>query len=233
MTSISPLLIFDLDGTLAETAGDLFAALNVALALENAPALPVEKARALLGAGGRVLIQRGLAEAGRSVTPERLEELFAAFLNHYNDHIANHTFLFPGVLAALDRFEDSGWNFAICTNKMEHSSHKLMKALGEYDRFRFICGQDTFGIGKPDPLPLIKTIEAAGGTLSRSIMVGDSKTDIETARAAGIPVITVDFGYTDQPIEIFHPDRVISHFDELWDAVEGLEALASGAQPAR
>src|SRR5579872_5258681 len=112
MTIESSLLVFDLDGTLAETAGDLFAALNVALAQENVPPLPVEKARSLMGAGGRVLIKRGLAETGRNVTPERLEELFALFLKSYNEHIADHSFLFSGVVAAMDRFEKSGWNFA-------------------------------------------------------------------------------------------------------------------------
>ncbi|RFB80159.1 HAD-IA family hydrolase [Methylovirgula sp. 4M-Z18] len=225
MTGTPPLLVFDLDGTLAETAGDLFAALNVVLAQEGCPQLPVEEARSLLGAGGRVLIQRGLAEVGRSVTPERLEELFSLFLAHYNAHIADHSFLFPGLVPSLDKFEQAGWGFSICTNKMEQSAHKLMKALGAAHRFRFICGQDTFGVGKPNPLPLIKTIEASGGTLRRSIMIGDSRTDIDTAKAAGIPVVAVDFGYTDLPVATFNPDKVISHFDDLWDAVAEIELV--------
>ena len=95
----------------------------------------------------------------------------------------------------------------------------LMGRLGVAERFAFICGQDTFGVGKPDPKPLIGTIEASGGEVGRAILIGDSATDIKTARAVGLPVICVDFGYTDAPIENLGPDRVISHFDELEAAV--------------
>jgi phosphoglycolate phosphatase len=95
----------------------------------------------------------------------------------------------------------------------------LLRALGIADRFKFICGQDTFGVAKPDPTPLIETIARAGGLKSHAIMIGDSRTDIDTARAAGVPVIAVDFGYTDVPVAELRPDRVISHFDELPAAV--------------
>ena len=97
-----------------------------------------------------------------------------------------------------------------------------MEKLGVADRFAFICGQDTFGVGKPDPKPLLGTIAAAGGVERRAIMVGDSATDIKTARAAGVPVIAVDFGYTDVPVTELGPDRVISHFDELAAACAAL-----------
>ena len=218
-------LVFDLDGTLAETAGDLIGALNFVLAREDIAPVPVSAARSLLGAGGRALIQRGFARAGRDLAPAKLDALFVDFLAHYNAHIADHSFLFPGVEAALDRAEAAGWRFAVCTNKLEHSSHLLLGKLGVTERFRFICGQDTFGVAKPDPKPLIETIRAAGGALEGAIMVGDSLTDIKTARAAGTPVIAVDFGYTDVPVTELGPDRVISRFDDLFDAVQSL-ALA-------
>ena len=102
-----------------------------------------------------------------------------------------------------------------------------MDRLGVADRFAFICGQDTFGVGKPDPKPLLGTVAASGGTNAWAIMVGDSATDIKTARAAGMPVICVDFGYTDIPVTELGPDRVISHFDELQAAVAEL-MTASG-----
>ena len=220
-----PLLVFDLDGTLAETAGDLVAALNHVMALEDAPLVEVGAARVLLGAGGRALIQRGLAAAGRAVAPARLELLFAEFLRHYNANIAVHTHLYAGVAAALDRFQSAGWRFAVCTNKMELSSVTLLRALGAEKRFAAICGQDTFAVCKPDPEALRQTIVKAGGALSGAVMVGDSETDIRTAQAAGVPCVAVDFGYTDKHVSTFGPDRVISHFDELWGAVAGLQSL--------
>jgi phosphoglycolate phosphatase len=211
----APIIVYDLDGTLADTAGDLMGALNFVLERDGLAPLPVENARSLLGAGGRALIERGFAASGRELSPQKLEVLFGDFLAHYNAHIAVHTRLYPGVLAALDAFAAAGWVQAICTNKIEASAKLLIRRLGVADRFAFICGQDTFGVGKPDPKPLIGTVVAAGGSKGRAIMVGDSATDIKTARAAGLPVIAVDFGYTDVPVTELGPDRVISHFDEL------------------
>lgn len=221
-----PLLVFDLDGTLAETAGDLIGTLNVILAREGVAPLPLAEARFMLGAGARALIQRGLAAVGRSVSSERLEEMFRDFLVHYEGRIAQESHLFPGVEAALDRFEAAGWDFAVCTNKMEHASVKLLTALGAASRFKAICGQDTFVLCKPHKEALIGTINAARGDIGRAIMVGDSRTDIDTARNAGVPVVAVDFGYTDRHVSEFAPDRVISHFDQLWSAVDGLLARA-------
>jgi phosphoglycolate phosphatase len=219
MTSAPPVLLFDLDGTLAETAGDLMGTLNVILAREGLAPLPVASARALLGAGARALIARGFAQAGRTLAPEKLQQLFGDFLDHYDAHIADESFLFPGVTAALDRAARAGCRLAVCTNKLEHSAHLLLAALGIAERFHFVCGQDTFGVAKPDPTPLIETVARVGGKLKHAIMIGDSRTDIDAARAAGVPVIAVDFGYTDTPVAELGPDSVISHFDELWAAV--------------
>ena len=215
-------IIFDLDGTLAETAGDLIGALNFVLAREGVEDVPVAAARSLLGAGGRALIQRGFARAGRDLSPEKLDALFVDFLAFYNAHIADHSFLFPGVEAALDRFAAEGWRLGVCTNKMEASSHLLLEKLGVARKFQFICGQDTFGVAKPDPRPLLETIRKMGSQPEYAVMVGDSVTDIKTARAAGTPVIAVDFGYTDVPVTELGPDVVISHFDALFDATQSL-----------
>lgn len=223
---MQPTLVFDLDGTLAETAPDLIDALNHVLAGDDIAPVPVAAARSLLGAGGRALIERGYAGAGRALTKERLDDLFVKFLAFYNDHIADKTTLFPGVVASLDAFAAEGWALAVCTNKIEHSSKLLLDKLGVLDRFAFVCGQDTFGIAKPDPKPLIETIARSQGALDRAIMVGDSVTDIRTARAAGVPVVAVDFGYTDVPVSELGPDRVISHFDALAEAIASLTAPA-------
>jgi len=212
------LYVFDLDGTLADTALDLMGTLDHIMISEGFAATPIDDARALLGAGARALIQRALRQQGATVEPAREDEMFRRFLAHYETRIADESTLYPGVVAALDELERTGGFFAVCTNKIERPAKLLLEKLGVIDRFAFICGQDTFGVAKPDPIPLLRTIEASGGTPAKTIMVGDSKTDIATAKAAGVPVIAVDFGYTDRPVQEFSPDRVISHFDELAQA---------------
>lgn len=224
--TIKPLLVFDLDGTLAETAGDLIGTLNVILEREGVAALPLAQARFMLGAGARALIQRGFAAVGRQIEGERLEHLFGDFIAHYESRIAQESHLFAGVEDSLDRFEAAGWDFAVCTNKMERASVKLLTALGAAERFRAICGQDTFAVCKPHKDALLGTIAKAGGSPTRAVMVGDSKTDIDTARNAGVPVVAVDFGYTDRHVSELGPDAVISHFDGLWDAVAALPLRA-------
>jgi phosphoglycolate phosphatase len=222
MTAPAPLLVFDLDGTLADTAEDLVATLNWILAREGLAPVTLGQARKMVGMGARALIARGFAAEGLVVEKERLELLFRDFLDYYEENIAVHSRLFDGVPAALDRFEEAGWRFAVCTNKAERASKKLLEALGVTGRFEAICGQDTFPWSKPDARALLSTIERAGGAPGRTIMVGDSKTDISTAQNARIPVVAVDFGYTDVPVEECGPDRIISHFDELWPAVADL-----------
>lgn len=217
-----PLVIFDLDGTLADTAGDLMGALNAVLVSDGIAPLPVDQARSLLGAGGRALIQRGYTVSGRSLDGERLEALFVHFLAHYESHIADHTVLFPGVIEAMDHLEQDGFIFAICTNKLERTSIQLLEVLNVEARFATVCGQDTFGFCKPDARTLPAVIAAAGGDPTRVVMIGDSITDIAAAQNAGIPVIAVDFGYTDKPVRELGPDRVISNFAALPQAVREL-----------
>ena len=145
--------------------------------------------------------------------------MFADFIEYYAAHIADRSLPFPGLDAALDRLAAHGCRFAVCTNKLEGLSRLLLEALGLTSRFVAICGQDTFRIQKPDPGILRRTIDAAGGEMQRAVMVGDSGTDIATARNAGIPVVAVDFGYSETPIRELRPDRLISHYDELVPAV--------------
>ncbi len=215
-------IVFDLDGTLADTAADLIAALNSVLASEKLPPLPVAKARGLVGQGGRDLIRRGFAEDGRKLEADQLETLFRNFLLFYDANIAVHTKLYPGVVAALDDFGRDGWKLAVCTNKIERMSTKLLDRLGLLERFAFVSGQDTFNILKPDPTPLLKTIGKCGGTPARALMVGDSAADVGAARGAGVKVVGVDFGYTEIPMAELSPDALISHFDALHGAANRL-----------
>jgi phosphoglycolate phosphatase len=220
--NVSPIAVFDLDGTLADTAGDLVGTLNVILDREGLAPLPVRKARDMIGAGARALIQRGFEASGKELAPAYLDELFRQFMVHYEENICVETRLYPGVASALDRLEQAGFVLAVCTNKFEGQSVKLLNALGIGHRFAANCGRDTFPYFKPDPRHLTLTIERAGGSPRRAVMIGDSRTDIVTAQNAGIPVIAVPFGYTDVPVRDLGPDLVINHFDELFSGIERL-----------
>lgn len=222
MKTLPPIAVFDLDGTLAETAGDLIGTLNVILAREGLPPLPLERARDLLGAGAKALIQRGFAVENVTLEPERLERLFEDFLEHYGAHLCDHSHLFPGAAEALERLRKRGFALAVCTNKVERHAKDLLDALGVAHRFAAIVGKDTYPYSKPDPRHILSTVEAAGGDPRRAVMVGDSRADVEAARAARVPVIGVTFGYTAVPIGELNPDRVIERFDDLVDAVAAL-----------
>lgn len=217
-----PLLVFDLDGTLVDTAPDLVDTLNVVFAREGMPPVPYDEARMMIGGGAKAMLVSGLEAEGRAVTPELLDRLFNDFLAYYADHIAVRSRPFPGLIDALDVLAARGHRFAICTNKLESLSVLLLRQLGLAARFAAICGQDTFGVQKPDPEILHRTITSAGGAPGNAVMIGDSATDIRTARAAGIPVIAVDFGYSERPVAEFAPDRVISHFTQLPDEITAI-----------
>jgi len=226
MQRLAPILVFDLDGTLADTARDLIATLNILLQREGLPPVGHDAARYLVGAGARALIERGFKLAGAPLDVREADRLVKEFLAHYESHIADETYLFPGAESALKRFADAGFILAICTNKPEGLARLLLENLSAAEYFSAICGRGSFEVHKPDPRMLYLTIERAGGDPSRAIMVGDSKTDIDTAKNAGAPIIAVDFGYTDAPIASLGPDRIISNFDELWEAAHGLLASA-------
>ncbi|CAN7235115.1 HAD-IA family hydrolase [Bradyrhizobium sp. LjRoot220] len=215
-------LVFDLDGTLVDTAPDLISALNFVLDREGIAPLPLARARNLIGAGARKLIERGLEVEDRAVDVEDLNRLTRDFVEYYGAHIADESRPFEGLEAALDELETQGFRFAVCTNKLEWLSKLLLDKLDLSKRFAAICGADTFGVSKPDPVILRETLARAGGQLAGAIMVGDAGPDIGVARRAGIPVIGVEFGYTDVPIAEFKPDRLIGHFRELPAAVNSL-----------
>ena len=215
-------IVFDLDGTLVDTAPDLINALNFVLDREGLPPVPLHSARNMIGAGARRLIERGLELDGRSLGLEDVTRLTRDFIDYYAAHIAEVSRPFEGLEDALDDLSARGYRFAVCTNKLEWLSKLLLDRLGLSSRFSAICGADTFGVSKPDPAILRQTIARAGGEVSSAIMVGDAGPDIGVARRAGIPVIGVEFGYTEVPITDLKPDRLINHMRELPAAVESL-----------
>jgi phosphoglycolate phosphatase len=215
-------IVFDLDGTLIDTAPDLIDTLNFILAQEGLPAVPYATARNMIGAGAKVLIERALAVEGRAAN--EIDRLYKAFIAHYAAHIADRSRPFPKVEVTLEGLTAAGHRLAVCTNKLEWLSVRLLQTLKLAQHFATICGQDTFGVQKPDPEIFRRTVLRAGGEPGRSLMVGDSGTDIRTARAARVPVVAVDFGYTEVPIETLDPNRIISSFAELPAAIVDLRA---------
>jgi phosphoglycolate phosphatase len=220
-------VVFDLDGTLVDTAPDLIAALNFVLAREGLTPVPVKTARNMIGAGARKLIERALEAEGRIMGVEDINRLTKDFIDYYSAHIADASRPFEGLEAALDDLAAQGCRFAVCTNKLEWLSKRLLDELGLSGRFAAICGADTFGVSKPDPIILQQTVARAGGDIGATVMVGDAGPDVGVARRAGVPVIGVEFGYTDVPIAEFKPDRLIGHMRELPAAVDGLSKAVS------
>jgi phosphoglycolate phosphatase len=217
-----PTIVFDLDGTLVDTAPDLISALNFVLTREGLPGLPVASARNMIGAGARKMIERALEADDRAMTMKDVDRMTADFIDYYAEHIAEASRPFEGLEGALDRLSGSGCLLAVCTNKLEWLSKRLLDQLDLSQRFAAICGADTFGVSKPDPAILQQTVKRAGGDIAATIMVGDAGTDIGVARRAGVPVIGVSFGYTEVPIAELKPDRLIHHMRDLPSAVDAL-----------
>jgi phosphoglycolate phosphatase len=223
--------VFDLDGTLIDTAPDLLDSLNHTLEGTGVPLLLANGFHTVVGHGARAMIAKAFANARKELPKELHEQLFSRFLSHYAANMPGRSGPFPGVLSAIDRLQSADFLVAVCTNKTEALSQRLIGALGLSSRFAAICGLDTFGVAKPDPRHLTKTIKQAGGDPELAIMVGDSRADIDAAKAAGIPVVAVDFGYTDTPVRELEPSRVISHYDELTVALAEKLIAAANSRP--
>ncbi len=212
-------ILFDLDGTLMDTAPDLAASMNFVLRKNGRSEVPAADVRNMVGRGARVLIERGMAATGAPASEAELDNLFDQFLEYYLDHIADHSTVFDGVETALRQLRDVGAILAVCTNKPESASIKLLKEFSLDDYFSAIVGGDTLPVRKPDPGHILGTIDAMGGKKSAAIMIGDSANDIDAAIAANIPAIGVPFGYTPVPIHELGADLVVDHFDDLIPAL--------------
>ncbi|HEY0413222.1 MAG TPA: phosphoglycolate phosphatase [Allosphingosinicella sp.] len=212
MSRTFDVVAFDLDGTLADTALDLAAALNHALRALGRPEVPAGEVRHLVGHGARALLRRGLAASGEA--PEALvDEGFPIFIDYYAAHICETTKVYPALEAALDALAADGARLAVCTNKAERLTHRLLDALGWSKRFDAVVGGDTLAVRKPDPAPLHAAIARAGG--GRAAFIGDSITDADTARAAGLPFVAVSFGFSDRPVEALGAHAVIDDYAKL------------------
>lgn len=221
----------DLDGTLVETAPDICAVLNDLLEAEGIAPLPYEQARLLVGHGARALVQRGFEVAGARVSVARLDNLVERFIDLYRPRIAELSRPFPGCAEAMAALREAGALLAVCTNKPTGLSVALIEALGLDHHFAAIIGPDAAEARKPDPRHFVAAVTAAGGDPARAIMVGDGEPDAGVARAAGAPLVIVDFGYTTIPAAELGGDILISHFSELPDACHRL-ATCPAPQPS-
>lgn len=220
-------IVFDLDGTLVDTAPDLVRALNQTMDLEGLPPSRLETVRGMVGHGARVLIERAAASAGVAFADDRLDQLTRAFVEFYRADIARDSAPFPGLVDELDRLTSFGARLAVCTNKRTDLSMKLLEALNLHERFAAIVGADAVAERKPHPDHFRAAVTRAGGLVERAVMIGDTGADVATARAAGAPVAIVAFGYGDTS-ETADADFILSHFSELLPACT---VLLTGADP--
>lgn len=211
-------VVFDLDGTLADTSGDLVAAANACFRARGLGDLLDPVADALIAFhGGRAMLRAGYGRMSDDtlLPPGAEDEDFDSLLSHYGAAIAVHTRLYPGVEAALDRLAADGHRLAVCTNKPEALAETLLRELGIRDRFGAMIGADTLPVRKPDPRPYHAAVEGAGGTVAQSFLVGDTETDRKTAAAAGVRVALVSFGPEGEAISRLAPEVLLAHFDQL------------------
>jgi phosphoglycolate phosphatase len=221
----SPLVVFDLDGTLLDTHADLIVSLNYTIAALKLPPVTYDDVTHLVGNGAQVMIERACKLHGYTLSSEELPDLLERFITHYSETMPGATQPYPGLITALTTLRNRGYKLAVCTNKMESLARTLLERLQLTHYFEAITGGDTFTVRKPHAEHLIGTIERAGGDIARTIMIGDSVNDILVARNAGVPSVAVPFGYSDVGVETLGPNRIIYHYDELTpELVEGLLA---------
>src|SRR5581483_668744 len=213
-------IVFDLDGTLVDTAPDLTAATNHALGLLGLAPITVAELHPFIGHGSKAMIDAGLKLHGKALVGDELTRLHDRFLEFYAENVAVGSRPFEGVPELLDQLTTAGARLAVCTNKVERLSKLLLRELGLEPKFGAIAGRDTFAVFKPAPGHLTGAIAMVGGRAECAVMVGDSEVDIATAAAAGVPSIGVTFGYTPRPVRELGPDAVIDHYREFPAALE-------------
>jgi phosphoglycolate phosphatase len=212
---ISPALLFDLDGTLVDTAPDLLGALNAVLISEGRKTVDPQSLRNMVGFGARSLIEQAMAATGERAPASHLPELVDRFIAHYRDHIADLSRPFPGVEATLGSLRQEGARLAVLTNKPQILTLPILEALSLSEHFEVICGAGRYDYHKPDARIVAHVVEELGGPGDGAIMIGDSAVDVATARAARIPVILLPYGYTPEPAHSLGADAVADSFSAL------------------
>ena len=210
-------VLFDLDGTLVDTAPDLMRAHNHVMKKFGYPTKSTEEIRNLVGKGAGAMIGRSIwgqakKEFGKVNDEKVKKEMVTEFVDFYGKNIIIESTLINGVKDFLNWCKDRGISMAVCTNKQEHLSNNLLKKIGIYDYFEYVAGSDTFDYCKPDPRHLTSVVEILNGDLKKSIMIGDSETDANAAKAAEIPIILLEDGYTEKNKEEIYHNHLIKDF---------------------
>jgi len=217
-------VIFDLDGTLADTSQDLLNAANMCfqgLGLGDLLNVETDQKVAMMG-GGRAMLQLGFERAGVPDIPAKVEQSYDMFLGLYGENIDVHTTLYPGAETAIEALGNAGYAVGVCTNKPEVFAQDLLVRLGVRSLFGSLVGADTLPVRKPDPRPMHEAVRRVGGDVKKSILVGDSPTDRDTARAAGVKSLLVTFGPDGGNVAQLHPDALLDDYGDLGDAVTRL-----------
>lgn len=222
MTNPKPIILFDLDGTLIDSAPDLVGTLNIILKRHGRTTLTISAVKKLVGNGARALLERGFKETGAPA--ENLDALTVEFIETYVPNCAVLSRPFSGVIETLDTFANSGYRMAVCTNKPQAPSETILTELGLMQYFEVVVGGDFFPMRKPDPQHLLGALQLMDAPENPAIMVGDSYNDVASARNAGIPVIVVTYGYTTTPAHELGGDILVDHFSDIVTAVARLHA---------
>lgn len=217
-------VVFDLDGTLIDTAPDLVGATNHVLSGLSLPPRPEAAVRPWISFGARRMIEEALEQSGQPRPAAEVDRLLALFLDHYEANIARGSRPYPHVLDEIRQLRSQGARIAVCTNKREALAVRLIETLALGDLFAAVIGRDTLAVSKPDPGHLTGTIARAGGIPTRAVMIGDSGVDIATARAARVPVVGVTFGYSDVPMRDLGADVTIDSYANLSGVIRHLLA---------
>ena len=212
-------VVFDLDGTLVDSAPDLLPATNHALQQIGRDPVTLDALRGMVGGGLKKIIRLGAESSGDPVDDAVLDRLVAAGMVHYANHICDHTTIFDGVIENLEALAAANVPMAVCTNKTAHLARLLIDELRLTPYFKAVLGGDSLDVQKPHGDHILTTIRETGADPAQAIMVGDSIADVNGAKNAGVPVIAVSFGYTLTPARELGADMVIDHFDELPDAI--------------
>ena len=216
-------VIFDLDGTLADTSADLIAAANTSMqAMGHAPQLWVGQDDATAFRGGRAMLKLSLERMGHGDVAGEVERGYPILLAAYGEALDVYTRLYPGALDAVQALWADGFRVGVCTNKPELLADQLLQRLGVRDLFASLIGADTLPTRKPDPAPYVAAVEQAGGAVARSLLVGDTVTDRDTARAAGVPSVLVTFGPLGQSVADMAPDALLGDFGQMLDVARAL-----------
>lgn len=223
-------IVFDLDGTLADTSGDLLAAANACFTGLGHRDILIQTDAGTALRGGRAMLRLGMERIGRAGDEDEINRQYPILLRSYASAISVHTRLYPGAMKAVEQLKTDGHSVAICTNKPEALAHALLTELGIRNEFGALIGADTLAVRKPDPEPLREAVRRVGGDLDQTCLVGDSDTDRNTARAAGVPSILVSFGPSGEDMVALSPEALLHHFDDLPDVVARLFPKAMNAK---